>query len=168
MRYFLYTPCSGSKLLAAGWGVTVHTRPWGEGHTAEKAPASHDVEAHDIVAVYAAAPRDHWRDAGRKWLTLLVGEVGGAAADDCGELIYYAPTAEAAYAARVLLSQLGHDHEQRSRLLLEAAREIGQFCESASWVEAERALVIARQVRQESQRRAMAERLGVTDAEIPA
>lgn len=161
---FLYTPQSGSKLVAdPGWGVTVNTRPWGEGHTAEKAAGSHDVEAHDVVRADSAAPMDHWRDEGCRWLALLVTEAGGAAADDRGELLYFAPNEAAANAARQLFALLGKSAEQRARLEMELSRDAGAVA-TASWYNAQRALSGAKSYREETQRRALAERLGAEEA----
>lgn len=162
MRRWLYTPRSGSNLFTSGWGVTVATRPWGESgtHTAEKAGGSHDIECHDVVQADAARAGDHWRDSGRAWLSFVVAEIGGAAADDCGVLLYYAPSRRAAVAVRLLFGVLGvANGDQTARLRLEADRDRGAWSLSHGWVDVQMALAFARDERIEAQRAAFEARL---------
>jgi hypothetical protein len=105
---FIYCPRSGDRVFAEGLGVAIYIHPNGCRH----------IGCADVVSVWSAEARQHFRAEGTNFLIRAVRYLGGAAWDVKGELLYAAPNPEAAGAVRLGLAYVGQENLVEGQRLL--------------------------------------------------
>lgn len=114
---FIYCPKAGSRVFA-NRGDTIRVG-WGNG--------SEHVLCVGVVRVYAAAAGGWWRTRARELASRLVKLLGGSAADEQGEIGYFAPTEAAYVAACVVFAHAAsleiRDANPEARLFLNDTRD---------------------------------------------